>query len=449
MPISPRIRPGFSYDEAILMCNFCKRSYDLFRYIDEGQEESDIKSLYNSIYREWKLVHEFNNPTTSIRGFILRRAAHPQQYAVVFRGSILTSQGTVDLTNASADVDWSFINYGSMINQGIKVCRGFFLAFESVSAEIKIFFKTLTGTLKPIDFQNLSQLTPLKQFACAVAIADAGAIVMGGDFEQKIKELIASAVEDGEIGNNDDVKNILDYEQEVILGAEKRSFTPVELYVVGHSLGGALANLCALALRQEFDSQKDSTHTVIKVYTFGGAKVGNKDFAEYYNKRIGLDMSYRVENFLDTAPQIPMPPPFPLNVLFPGGLRIGNYFLGNYASLGDVQTVVGLGAQRVSLSFGGALEFLGGIPFPHSYDTYISLLKEQQEFWRVILQPIKSLLEPTFRDLFKEEEELQQDRVILILQNLFQKYDLLQQENDNLQLGTATPNPPLTPPESK
>ncbi|MBW4511507.1 MAG: hypothetical protein KME64_34115 [Scytonematopsis contorta HA4267-MV1] len=410
MTIPKKIHRGFSYNEAILMCRFCKQAYDIFAYDDGRVDDLEIRDIYSSIYRnqEWKCVHSFWSTAASARGFILKRTTG-NQYVLVFRGSIITEQGTVDLTNIATCIDWEFVNYGSTLIQRIKVARGFLLAFESVSDEIIIFFKTLLGKLKPIDFQKLYQLNPLRQLACATAIARAGAILLGDDFEKNAKKLIEQAVEDGEVGNNDDIKAILNYEEEALLTA--KASNPIEIYVTGHSLAGGLANLCALALRREFGVREDSGMG-IKVYTFGGVKTGNKDFAEYYNQQIGLGFSYRVENVLDPVPSIPISPPFPVNVVFPEGLRIGNYFLGNYVAVGENYNVFGLGSQSFSVSFGGAFEFLGGIPFPHSYDSYFQLLKEQQEFWSRLLQPAVSILRPGLEEMLERVYmELQQEKV--------------------------------------
>ncbi|PHM07989.1 hypothetical protein [Nostoc sp. 'Peltigera malacea cyanobiont' DB3992] len=83
-----------------------------------------------------------------------------------------------------------------MTDPKIKVVQGLFLVFQSVADEIKIFFKTLAGQLKPRDFQQLNQLSPERQLACVTAIANAGTIRLGIDFEQQVKPLIKEALSD-------------------------------------------------------------------------------------------------------------------------------------------------------------------------------------------------------------------------------------------------------------
>ena len=73
------------------------------------------------------------------------------------------------------------------------------------------------------------------------------------------------------------------------------SFRPV--YVTGHSLGGALAILCAL----EFVREKIP---VTGVYTFGQPRVGNRTFAGLYDARLA-DKTWRVVNANDIVPRLP------------------------------------------------------------------------------------------------------------------------------------------------
>lgn len=51
-------------------------------------------------------------------------------------------------------------------------------------------------------------------------------------------------------------------------------------YVVGHSLGGALATLCALDMKFTFGLRD------VRVYTFGSPRVGNQQFAQYFDKHV-------------------------------------------------------------------------------------------------------------------------------------------------------------------
>ncbi|HEY9762487.1 MAG TPA: lipase family protein [Trichocoleus sp.] len=69
--------------------------------------------------------------------------------------------------------------------------------------------------------------------------------------------------------------------------------------ITGHSLGGALATLCAVDVQYNF-SDKIQT---IEVYTFGSPKVGNDGFRESFNRRV--PNSYRFVHGMDIVPELP------------------------------------------------------------------------------------------------------------------------------------------------
>lgn len=70
-----------------------------------------------------------------------------------------------------------------------------------------------------------------------------------------------------------------------IIHAQVKNTKPRIIYVAGHSLGGALATLCAVDLQYNFCDSKD---TVINVacLTYGSPRVGNKYFVKSFNNRI-------------------------------------------------------------------------------------------------------------------------------------------------------------------
>ena len=72
-----------------------------------------------------------------------------------------------------------------------------------------------------------------------------------------------------------------------------------QLTVTGHSLGGALAILCAVDLQYNFGNRISK----IDVYTFGAPKVGNDGFRESFNRRV--PNSYRFVNGMDIVPALP------------------------------------------------------------------------------------------------------------------------------------------------
>lgn len=72
------------------------------------------------------------------------------------------------------------------------------------------------------------------------------------------------------------------------------------LVITGHSLGGALAALCAMRCATELDSVANA------VYTFGMPRVGTRKFATRYNKRFG-EVTYRFVHGHDIVPTVPPP----------------------------------------------------------------------------------------------------------------------------------------------
>lgn len=80
--------------------------------------------------------------------------------------------------------------------------------------------------------------------------------------------------------------------------------TPI--FITGHSLGGALAILCAL----EFARLK---YNIAGIYTFGGPRVGNSAFEKIYDTTDSTDatqgtlgvITYRIVNENDIVPRVP------------------------------------------------------------------------------------------------------------------------------------------------
>lgn len=68
-------------------------------------------------------------------------------------------------------------------------------------------------------------------------------------------------------------------------------------FVVGHSMGGALAHLCALDLRAAFDPQD------LRVFTFGSPRVGNGVFADFFDEHVA--QSWRFTHGRDIVPSLP------------------------------------------------------------------------------------------------------------------------------------------------
>lgn len=73
-----------------------------------------------------------------------------------------------------------------------------------------------------------------------------------------------------------------------------------QIWVTGHSLGAALALLCA------FDLLNPGFGATPQLYTFAGPRTGDPQFVASFDAAIPV--CYRIVNFMDVVPQVPLPP---------------------------------------------------------------------------------------------------------------------------------------------
>jgi hypothetical protein len=407
---SLKLRKGFSFDEAILMISLSKYAYDVFQYDDGSIDDIELKTVYKALYKNqgWELVHTVRNDQTATRGLILKntQSGVPHQYAISLRGSAVNDGGAMNLDNIASDVDWKLVDYGGLSVPKARVVRGFNVGFESVADEVQCFFRTLRGELKSADLRYLHQLPPLRKFACITAMTDAGGVLFGTEFQEQAQDLIVKVLADGEVDNDEELEKIFQFVEDEVVSKQSPLTEPIEVWSTGHSLGGSYSQLVALALRRWFGSA-DLGGLLIKVYAIAACKIGNQAFVDFYNQQIGPELSYRVENTLDTIPNIPLNPPFPIiSAIAPEGLQLGNLFIGEYANGGEAITVTGFGSgQSASISFGGLFSVPFSVPFPHSPETYIELLREQKDFWSQLARPVKDITRPFMVDLLREEHK--------------------------------------------
>jgi predicted lipase len=78
----------------------------------------------------------------------------------------------------------------------------------------------------------------------------------------------------------------------------------IPVITIGHSLGGALANLCALDLQYQFSEGKfKHISRYVKSMTVGSPRVGNGAFVKSYNKRV--PHTYRFDGTRDIVTRLP------------------------------------------------------------------------------------------------------------------------------------------------
>ena len=132
------IRPGFDFDEAILMAEFSQRAYRVF----EAADDRDPGDVYRILYRDgWQYLHGFVNATMGVRCFVARHGSS-NQYVVVFRGSAYTTEG-IEWTNMSSNVDDAMVPYEHRTGRfnsaraQLRVHRGGWNAFVVLRTEIE------------------------------------------------------------------------------------------------------------------------------------------------------------------------------------------------------------------------------------------------------------------------------------------------------------------------
>ncbi|MBW4594591.1 MAG: lipase family protein [Brasilonema angustatum HA4187-MV1] len=431
------LRGGFDFNEAILLSKMSKRAFKIYPDSFGRIEGQDIRDTYNASYKheDWEFIYGIHNFIRNLRGFILKKK-NSNHYAIVFRGSVVTQQQSIDLTNFLSDFNSNLINYGEIGNiygKPIKVVEGTYLDYESIKQEILLFFKVIALAkieAKDFFFINNEQISFEQKIAMAVALAAASGIVFGEEFEQILLGLISNYINNfqtvtvNELDNLkiqpvDDSSNQINFQEliskikhlqsaNLIIDGRSQSIIGrkaehINIYVTGHSQAACIANFCSLSLKQHLNDFPKLSYR-LKCYTIGGIKVGNQAFADFYNDLVGIRYSYRIENVLDLQKNMPFGTLYPLNLFVSNGFTRGEYHLEDYAFVGIPHYVIGFGIQNFKVDFTGALTFMLGMPFPHGFDTYIQLLEEQQAGIRMLMQPINGILSDFLQDYLREQE---------------------------------------------
>lgn len=92
---------------------------------------------------------------------------------------------------------------------------------------------------------------------------------------------------------------VVDYSVKKLYEARKK-FPEADIYLTGHSMGGAIATLVASYVK----AKESKTIHPDMVYTFGSPRVGDKKFATYVNSQYG-ETILRVMNEWDMIPDLP------------------------------------------------------------------------------------------------------------------------------------------------
>lgn len=166
----------------------------------------------------------------------------------------------------------------------------------------------------PCDQQNLFFITDSKTDAHALVMdrgncivvcfrgsKDAQDYIQDGKFEMTdlgwFQGNDVTSVHKGFLEDFDAINSQLVQTVKALLNGQSGQSGRKPIFITGHSLGAALATLCAL----EFQYQH---FPVAGVYTFGSPRVGNAAFAEMYDELL-KDITFRVIDQNDIVPRVP------------------------------------------------------------------------------------------------------------------------------------------------
>ncbi|UXP31662.1 hypothetical protein N6H18_15035 [Reichenbachiella agarivorans] len=129
-----------------------------------------------------------------------------------------------------------------------------------------------------------------------------GKIIIQNDvFEYKLAEDTAAAVHSGY------VLGLAFLHQSILMQVKYLNAMGIyDIYLTGHSQGGALAALL-LAYLEGLPSDRIASHNRFKTYAFANPMIGNKAFAKEYNQRFASTyLSFSIINPADPVPRLPV-----------------------------------------------------------------------------------------------------------------------------------------------
>jgi hypothetical protein len=155
---------------------------------------------------------------------------------------------------------------------------------------------------------------------------------------------------------------------------ELTSQKPKEIHITGHSLGGALATLCAADIRK-------TLKLPVRMYNYGSPRVGNKKFKKLYNKLV--PDTFRFVNDKDGVPTIP---------------KIAYHHVGNLCYLDD-DGEISINPSTAEQIFDAIQDMLGFMDFEaltdHLSNHYRDQLKPMTDKVKPLYGKTKDAIEDT------------------------------------------------------
>jgi len=226
-------------------------------YFDEQDAKVEFE---NNEFNYFKIVKDDNTGTL---GYIVSK---PKKLIIAFRGSDFPHMNDLntyandndtklndDLENLNVNgiIDLFSKTYELIITEVQNIIDPFITLFRSTVASSKDFLTDIN--VKKIDIEN------------DLSISQASSIKVHNGFYNSYMSVKSQI---------DNILNELKLEEYD------------EIIITGHSLGGALATICALDLVNNINNLK------IHMYNFASPHVGNKDFVKLYNSKV--NNSFRI-----------------------------------------------------------------------------------------------------------------------------------------------------------
>ncbi|KAH6918977.1 Alpha/Beta hydrolase protein [Coprinopsis sp. MPI-PUGE-AT-0042] len=82
-----------------------------------------------------------------------------------------------------------------------------------------------------------------------------------------------------------------------IVASQLRANPKYTIVTSGHGLGGALATLAGISLRENFP------YVPIRIYSYGAPRIGNSVFASWVDRRVGVENMFRIVHTMDDIPE--------------------------------------------------------------------------------------------------------------------------------------------------
>lgn len=226
-------------------------------YFDEQDAKVEFE---NNEFNYFKIVKDDNTGTL---GYIVSK---PKKLIIAFRGSDFPHMNDLntyandndtklndDLENLNVNgiIDLFSKTYELIITEVQNIIDPFITLFRSTVASSKDFLTDIN--VKKIDIEN------------DLSISQASSIKVHNGFYNSYMSVKSQI---------DNILNELKLEEYD------------EIIITGHSLGGALATICAL------DLVNNINNLIIHMYNFASPHVGNKDFVKLYNSKV--NNSFRI-----------------------------------------------------------------------------------------------------------------------------------------------------------